>query len=457
MTLTNIYINNFIRDLKKIKKIKESRLSMSQKQPTWYEQQMIKDMMGLFGGKAIRGITSSFRSPKLYIGKTGILSMAGDLEAFIDKENRRALIITDSFTKKFASKVTESLEYCEVDYRIYSNIEPEVPLINIEDGVKICEEFKPTAIIAIGGGSVMDAAKVIMLKYEKPETNLYMLLPLGSPLGLRKKIRYLIAIPTTSGTGSEVTNAAVLTDTNRTPYKKFEITWPELVPDIAILDTDFVEDMPPFLTKGTGLDALAHAVGSYVSNWGTPLIDALNLTAIRETVKYLPRAYKYGKGDIEARSHMQMAATLAGLGFGNSLPGIDHSLGHSFGKIFNVHHGLAVGLFLPYSLGFQAKVTDRWKDLCPIFGVEPGNKDRDTLFKDFLGALKDFIHSIDGPTCVKDLNEPTINKDEYMDKIVLLAEYAEDDAVSLLSYRPMTVSLYKKIFEYAWDGKNIDF
>jgi alcohol dehydrogenase class IV len=418
---------------------------------------MIKDMMGLFGGKAIRGITNSFISSKLYMGKTGVGSTIKWIEAVIDKENRRALIITDSFTKKFTPKVTENLELCEVDYRIFSDVEPEVPLKNIEEGVKLCEEFKPTVIIAIGGGSVMDAAKVIMMKYEKPETNLYMLLPIGNPLGLRRKVKYLIAIPTTSGTGSEVTNAAVLTDTNRTPPKKFEITYSELVPDIAILDPDFVEDMPPSLTRGTGLDALAHAVGSYVSNWGTPLVDAINLTAIRETVKYLPRAYKYGKGDIEARSHMQVAATLAGLGFGNSLPGIDHSLGHSFGKLFNVHHGLSVGMLLPYSVGFQAKVTDRWKDLCPIFGVESGNKERDTLLKEFLGALKKFIHSIDAPTCVKDLTEPTINKDEYMDKIDLLANYAEDDAVSLLSYRPMNVKLYKQIFEYAWEGKDIDF
>ncbi|MFW9865174.1 MAG: iron-containing alcohol dehydrogenase [Candidatus Thorarchaeota archaeon] len=430
---------------------------MSRKQPTWYEQQFIKDMMGLLGGKAIRGISNSFSSPKILIGKTGVSGAAGVIEAAFDKEYRRALIITDSFTKKFVPKVTDPLEYVEIDYRVYSGVEPEVPLRNIEEGVKICEEYKPTVIIAIGGGSVIDAAKIIMLKYEKPETNLYMLLPVAGPLGLRQKVRYLIAIPTTSGTGSEVTNAAVLTDTNRTPPKKFEITWSELIPDIAILDTDFVEDLPPFLTRGTGLDALAHAVGAYVSNWGTPFIDAINITAIKEIVKYLPRAYKYGKGDIEARSHMQMAASLAGLGFGNTLPGIDHSLGHSLGKILEVHHGLAVGMLLPYSIGFQAKVTDRWKDLCQIFGVEIANKDRDTLFKEFLAALKEFIHSIDGPTCVKDLKEPSINKDEYIKKIDVLAEYAEDDAVSLLSYRPMTVDLYKKIFEYAWDGKDIDF
>jgi len=430
---------------------------MSQKIPAWYEQQMIKDMMGLFGGKAIRGITSSFNSPIVYMGKAGVSSMAQLIKAIIDKEDRRALIVVDSFTQKFTSKVTEVLDYNEIEYTIFSGVEPEVPLANVEEGTKICEEFRPTVIIAIGGGSVMDAAKSIMLKYEKPDANLFMLLPIGDPLGLRRKVRYLVAIPTTSGTGSEVTGTSVLTDTNRTPHKKLTVNNAELVPDIAILDTDFVEDMPPFLTVGTGLDAFAHAFGSYVSNWGNPLIDGINMAAIKEVLKYLPRAYKYGKGDIEARAHMQQAAMLAGLGFGNTVPGIDHALGHSFGKVFKVHHGISVGLFLLYSIEFQAKVTDRWKDLCPIFNVSTENKDRNTLFRELMGAVKNFIHSVDGPTCVKDLNQPSINKDEYMEKLDLLTDYADNDIVGLLSYRPMNKNLYKRIFEYAWDGKEIDF
>ena len=430
---------------------------MSQKQTAWYEQQMIKDMMGLFGGKAIRGITSAFSSSKILMGKAGLLSMAQLIKAVIDKKDRRALLIVDSFTQKFTRKVIENLDFCEIEYKIYSDVEPEVPLVNVDGGAKMCEEFKPTVLIAIGGGSVMDAAKAIMIKYEKPDINFHMMLPIGDPLGLRKKIRYLVAIPTTSGTGSEVTSAAVLTDTNRTPYKKLAISNPEIVPDIAILDSDFVEDMPPSLTRGSGLDVLAHAVGSYVSNWGNPLADALNIAGIKETLKYLPRAYKYGKGDLEARSHMQLAAVLAGLGFSNTMPGIDHALGHSFGKIFKVHHGVAVGLFTPYSVGFQSKVTERWIDLCHIFGVTTEGKEKAVLLKEFLVAIKDFIRSIEGPSCIKELNEPTINKEEYFEKIDILADYADNDAVALTSYRPMNKNLFKKIFEYAWDGKDIDF
>ncbi|MFW9952367.1 MAG: iron-containing alcohol dehydrogenase [Candidatus Thorarchaeota archaeon] len=423
----------------------------------WYEEQMVKDMMGVMGGKAIRGLVTTFASSNIYIGKSGLLTVAKLIEAIIPEEERRALIFTDAFTKKFSKIVIDYCDLCKIEYQIFSEVEPEVPLKNVEDGVKICEEFKPKVLIAIGGGSVMDAAKATMIKYEIPDVNFNVLLPIGDPLGLRRKLRFLVAIPTTSGTGSEVTNAAVLTDTTRTPPKKLEITNAEIVPDMAILDTDFVEDMPPSLTRGSGLDALAHAIGSYVSNWGNPIVDPLNISAIKEILKYLPRAYKYGKKDLEARSHMQVAATLAGLGFTNTVPGVDHALGHSFGKIFRVHHGLAVGIFLPYVIGFQAKVTDRWKDLCPVFNVNPNGKGKDILLKEFLDALKAFMSSIGTPTAIKDLTEPKISKEDYLNNLDVLANYAENDGASLFSYRALSNELCRKIFEYAWDEKDIDF
>ncbi|MFX0188471.1 MAG: iron-containing alcohol dehydrogenase [Candidatus Hodarchaeota archaeon] len=429
---------------------------MVKKQPAWYEADMIKELMPLRGAKAMIGITSNFFSSRIYKGKTSLIQAIRYLEAILESEDRRALIITDSFTQKFAEKVTENLDLIDMEYKIWSGAIPEVPLHSIDEGAKICEEFKPKIIIAIGGGSVLDTAKMVMIKYEKPQQNLFMILPIG-PLGLRKKLKYFIAIPTTSGTGSEVTQFAVISDTNRDPPKKLVVMSNELFSDITILDTDFVKDMPPFLTMATGLDALAHAVGCYISNYGTPYIDALTSTAIKEIVKYLPRAYKYGAKDIEARDHMQMASLMAGIGFGNTVAGIEHSLGHSFGKVFNLHHGLCVGLFLPYSVAFQAKVTDNWKLLCPIFNIEIENKNREDVLNEFLQALKDFLYSIDAPACIKDLKDPVISKEEFMEKLDLLAEYADDDASSLASNRSVNLTLFKKIFEYAWDGKNIDF
>jgi len=198
-------------------------------------------------------------------------------------------------------------------------------------------------------------------------------------------------------------------------------------------------------------------MGSNVSNSGSPYIDSVNYTAIKEVVKYLPRAYKYGAKDIEARDHMHMASLMAGLGFGNTVPGIDHSLGHSAGKIFGIHHGIAVGLFLPYCIEFQAKVTDRWQDLCPIFNISVENKPREELLKEFMVKLKEFIRSIDAPTSFRELRKPDITKVNYMSKLDLLINYAEDDAVSLTSFRALNSDIYRKLFEYAWEGKAIDF
>jgi len=182
------------------------------------------------------------------------------------------------------------------------------------------------------------------------------------------------------------------------------------------------------------------------------------LAVIKEIVKYLPRCYKYSGKDIEARSHMQMASTWAAFGaYGNQTSGLNHAFGHSFGKIFDVHHGLSCSLFLPYTLAFKAKVTDKWKQLCPIFGIEIEKKKREELINEFIQKIKDFIHSIDGSTCVKDVKDPIIDKEEYFEKLEKLVDYAINDAVILISHRPINEEFCKKIFEYAWDGKDIDF
>jgi len=427
--------------------------------PTWYESQVIKDLMPILGARAVRGLETNFFLSRIYTGKSSLLKVARYLEATINKEERKALIITDSFTKKFVKNVDDMLKLIDMDYKVWSGVLPEVPVSTIDEGAKVCEEYNPKVIIAIGGGSVMDTAKMVLVKYEKPEQNLFMILPsIGAALGLRKKIKYLIAIPTTAGTGSEIATAALITDSSRDPPKKIEVVHEELLADITILDSEFVKDLPPFLTMATGLDALAHAMGSFTTNWGNPYFDATNKTTIEEIIKYLPRSYKYGGKDIEARSHMQVASTLAAFGsYGNMAPGINHALGHSFGKIFSVHHGIAVSLFLPYGIAFKAKITDRWIHLSPIFGVKTENKSRNNLLEEFIQSLKDFIRSVDGPTCIKEIKEPKISKQEYFEKLDKLVNYAMNDAVTLTAYRPINEELYRKIFECAWDGSSIDF
>ncbi|MFX1593988.1 MAG: iron-containing alcohol dehydrogenase, partial [Promethearchaeota archaeon] len=243
--------------------------------PTWYESQLIKDLMPILGARAVRGLETNFFLSRIYTGKSALLKVARYLEATISKEERKALIITDSFTKKFVRNLEDFLELINMDYSVWSGVLPEVPISTIDEGAKVCEEYNPKVIIAIGGGSVMDTAKMVLVKYEKPEQNLFMILPsIGAALGLRQKIKYLIAIPTTAGTGSEIATAALITDTSRDPPKKIEVVHEELLADIAILDPEFVKDLPPFLTMATGLDALAHAMGSFTTNWGNPYFDA---------------------------------------------------------------------------------------------------------------------------------------------------------------------------------------
>ncbi|TFF96377.1 MAG: iron-containing alcohol dehydrogenase [Promethearchaeota archaeon] len=429
----------------------------NQGRPAFYELDMTRDLMALMGGRATAGIAANFIGNRIYSGDLALLQLGNLLKESIPEQDKRILIITDSFTKKFVKKVEFYLNYAEFDIKVWSGAEPEVPIPTIREGVEICNEFKPKIFFAIGGGSVIDTAKILLIKYEKPEEDIYNIMPILQALGLKKKVRYLIAAPTTSGTGSEVTFAAVATDTERNPPKKLEIMHDELLPDIAILYPDFIKDMPSNLTAGTGLDALAHAVGAYIINIANPVTEALGVRAIEMILKYLPRSYKYGAKDIEARKNMQLAATMAGMSFGNCQTGIDHALGHSFGKIFNVHHGIAVGLFMPYAVQFQSKVTEKWKDLCPIFGIKADNKSNKILLKELSNAMKTFMRSINVPTCVKEMETPKISREEYMNNLQILGDYAYNDGVTLYSNRAMNVEVYKKIFNYVYDGKNIDF
>ncbi len=429
---------------------------VKQEKPAFYETQLIKELISLLNLRATAGIMSNFCCSRIYSGKVGLLQVSAYLKETIPEEDRRALFITDDFTEKLVNKVSFYLDRIGMKYKVWSGAKPEAPIPSVDEGVKICKEFKPKVIIGIGGGSVLDTAKMVMLKYEKPEEDLYMIIPFLGSLGLRQKVRYLIAIPTTCA-GAETTYAAVATDMLRDPPKKLELYNDELMPDIAILDVDFVQDTPPFLTMASGMDALAHAIGAYTVKYANPISDSLAVTAIKEILKFLPRAYKYGGKDIEARQHMQLAATLAGLAFGNTMSGIEHSLGHSFGKIMGIHHGLSVGLFIPYSIGYIAKVTDKWMDLCPLFGIEIKNKNKQVLLNEFIGAIKAFMRSINAPTCVKDVKDLGVDKDEYMKRIDLLSNYAYEDGVTLASPRPITEDVYKKIFQYAYDGNDIDF
>ncbi|MHA1272575.1 MAG: iron-containing alcohol dehydrogenase [Promethearchaeota archaeon] len=421
----------------------------------WYELPQNKEFIMRTSREAPRAFLWNLWAPKVMVGKAAIgFSALYILQMLKDEPKKRALIITDPFLEKYAIRVQKSLKARGIECEIWKGVEPEAPIDSIKKGVKVCEHFKPQVLFAVGGGSVLDTAKMVLLLYENPDIDLYNLIPLNF-IGLRNKIKIFIAIPTTSGTGSEATFGSVIKDTSQEPPKKINISIMELIPDIAILSTEFVEKLPQKLTAGTGIDALVHAISAYLCNCHNTLTDLFTLDAIRLILKYLPRTYKRG-ADLEAREKMQIAAFLSGVCISNSGISMDHSLAHSFGSLFPVHHGIAVGIFCIYAVQFLAKNSDRYKDIAELFGIELKNKTNDEILKEFTAKYKEFLYSLNMPTCVKEI-EPSISFEEYKNKLDELVQYAWDDICTFDNVRIPTKDDFRKIYLYAYEGKDIDF
>ncbi|MHA1150463.1 MAG: iron-containing alcohol dehydrogenase [Promethearchaeota archaeon] len=421
----------------------------------WYELPKNKEFVMRTSREAPRAFLWNLWTPKVMVGKAAIGFVSYYLLEMFPEEERKVLIISDPFLEKSAIRVQKSLNSRGFKTKIWTGVEPEVPFYTVKEGVKVCEEFQPRIMFAVGGGSALDTAKMVLLLYEQPDVDFYSLIPLNF-LGLRKKIKILIAIPTTSGTGSEATFGSMVKDTNQTPPKKVNISIMELMPDIAILSTEFVEKMPPKLTAGTGIDALVHAFSAYICSCHNILTDLFTLDAIRLIIKYLPRAYKRGK-DLEAREQMQIAAFLSGLGISNAGVSLEHSLGHSFGSVFPLHHGVAVGLFAIYAIQYMAKNTDRYIDIADLFGINVKDRPRAEILSEFTIKYKKFLRKLDLPTCVSELKEPKISLEEFKGKMDDLLTFAWDDICTFDNARVPIKEDLEKIFLYAYEGKNIDF
>jgi len=427
---------------------------MSKRDIAWYEDPDLKNLYIKAASNAMRGYHAPIIHPKItFTGTNSLTDLTTLLGAYLTDDEKRVLIVVDKDIRKLGEKVAKKLkELRNIDSRIFDNVIPEVPLNTVREAVTVCKEYDPKVIIAVGGGSTMDMAKVIMIYYEKPEINVNnMMAP--SYLGLRKKIFLLCAIPTTSGTGAEASFNAMVTNTDRDPPKKVEVPLYEICPDYVVLNSDFTKSMPPYLTMGTGMDALAHAMGAYVLQGSTVYTDIHNLKATEMILQWLPRAVKRGN-DLEAREQMLMAAFIAGVGFINTnSAGIEHSLGHSFGGIFHVHHGVSVGIFLAASIAYQSKVTDRFYDLAKIFGIEKDGKPRDLVLRELLEALLGFMKKINAPISIKTLEKTQISRDDMEAKKEELITYAFNDTCTLFSTRKFDPPQIWKIFEVAYENK----
>jgi alcohol dehydrogenase len=327
-----------------------------------------------------------FSSPReIYYGPGALNSMANVL-------GKRNLVVTDSGLRAqgLVDRVEEIIKGRGADLTVFDQVEPDPSRETIGKILEQAREFQPDLLIGLGGGSSIDAGKAAWVLYENPDfVNLPVIEVAQKMLQciLREKARYL-AIPTTSGTGSEVTKTAVVTDLTRTPPFKSAWNAPQLVPDTAILDPELTVTMPPQVTANTGFDALSHAVECYVLTKPSELVDALALWAARTIWEWLPKAVADGK-DLQARDRLHTASLQAGLAFSNGTLGLVHILAHMIGAEFHIPHGRAIALVLcPVFSYFYNTRRERLVGLSEALGL-PGSDDKAKV-----GALLDHINQL---------------------------------------------------------------
>jgi alcohol dehydrogenase class IV len=372
------------------------------------------------------------------------------LEYLKEIDGKKVLIVTDKVIRKlnFAEKVTNYLKANGLQIEIFDEVEPEPSMETVVKGAEFARKYCPDWFIGLGGGSCMDAAKAIWVLYERPDMSVDAINPLEK-LGLRKKAR-LICIPTTSGTGSDATWATIITDAKE--RRKLELTCREMVADITILDPELPRSMPPRLVADTGMDALTHAIEGYVSQWRNDFSDALAIKAIQFVFKYLPRAYRNPE-DKEAKEKMHNAATMAGISFSNSQVGIAHAMGHSLGAIFYIPHGRSVSLFLPYSIEYSAReAIQRYADIAREIGIQ-ARTDEEAVRK-LIATVKGLCREVDEPMSIK---EAGITRKDFERELDELVVRAANSSCTFMNPRVPEVEDIRKLFIYAYEGREIDF
>ncbi len=331
-----------------------------------------------------------FRAPEKVYLKRGCLPVALDeLSSVMDK--KRVFIVTDEFLYQsgFARRVTDKLDQLGIAHKTFFEVQPDPTLASARKGAEEMLAFKPDCIIALGGGSPMDAAKMMWVMYEHPDVN-FMDLSMTF-MDIRKRIQkfpkmgekaYFIAIPTTAGTGSEVTPFAIITDEES--GVKYPLADYELLPDMAIIDADLMMTAPKGLTSASGIDAVTHAMEAYVSVMATDYTDGLALQALKIIFEYLPRAYNNGQEDPIAREKMANAATMAGMAFANAFLGVCHSMAHKLGAFHGLPHGVANALLINQVIKFNSSEQPAKMGTFPQYD-HPKTMSRYAEVADYLG------------------------------------------------------------------------
>jgi alcohol dehydrogenase class IV len=384
-----------------------------------------------------------FASPKVVFGDGALTHLA-------ELRGHQAVIVTDANMQRlgWVDRVMEQLGMAGIPAVVFAEVEPDPCLDTIRRCADTMTECAPDWVIGLGGGSCIDAAKAAWLLYERPDVDPAGINPFDT-FGLRAKAR-LVAIPTTSGTGSEATWAVVLTDTGCT--RKLALAARELLPDLAIVDPVFAASLPPAATADTGLDALTHAVEGYTSSWRNDFSDGLCLKAIQLVFTYLPRAFADG-ADVEAREHMHNAATIAGLGFGNSNTALAHGLAHALGACFHVPHGRAVGLFLPYTMQFTANGGEsRYAEIARFLHLPAHTEVVGAV--SLVQAIQDLRQALGEPASIAALG---ISPEAFAEALPHMLENAETDTSLVTSPRIPSPAELRLLFEAAFAGRSVDF
>ncbi len=380
----------------------------------------------------------------------------------------RALIVTDKAMVDlgFVDKVIYHLSKRQnnVAIEVFDQVEPDPPLEMVVKGVEVMQRFKPDTLIALGGGSAIDAAKGMWLFYEYPEVKFEFLRLKFIDIRKRtykypklgRKVK-LVAIPTTSGTGSEVTAFTVISDQGR--QIKYPLADYELTPDVAIIDADFVMSVPPTITADTGMDVLTHAIEAYVSVMASDYTDALAMKAIQLVFEYLPRAYKNGN-DLEARKRMHNASTIAGMAFTNAFLGINHSLAHKLGGQFHISHGRANAIMLPHVIAYNAALPTKfqsfpnyehyvahlkYQEIAQNLGLPASNPMEGV--QSLINAVRNLMHELDMPMRIRDCG---VKPEEFEAVVDELAEKAFEDQCTTSNPRLPLVSELAQLYRMAF-------
>ena len=412
-----------------------------------------------------------FRTPeKVYI-KKGCLPIALD-ELRTVRGAKKAFIVTDTFLYEngYTKPITDKLDEMGIQHTCFWNVQPDPTLANATEGAEQMRSFKPDTIIALGGGSAMDAAKIMWVLYEHPEAD-FMDMAMRF-IDIRKRIytfpkmgekAYFIAIPTSAGTGSEVTPFAVITD-EKTGVK-YPLADYELLPNMAIVDTDYHMSAPRGLTAASGIDAVTHAVEAYVAMLATDYTDGLALQALKNIFRYLPRAYENGQTDVEAREKMANAATIAGMAFANAFLGVCHSMAHKLGAFHHLPHGVANALMIEEVIRFNASEAPakmgtfsqydhphtlaRYAEIADALGL--GGKTNEEKLENLIAAINQLKARVGIKETIKDYG---IDEQVFLASLDEMVEQAFDDQCTGANPRYPLMSEIKQMYLNAYYGNH---